>query len=63
MNQIHGCFHCMKTLGIIRIKKVVSVVQSMGIYFSLRQVKKSVFSAVFALSRDFLVLKKTVHTP
>ena len=53
----------MKTLGIIRIKKVVSVVQSMGIYFSLRQVKKSVFSAVFALSRDFLVLKKTVHTP
>ena len=40
MNQRYGCFRCMKTLPIIRIKMVVSVVQSIGIFFSLRGVKK-----------------------
>ena len=36
---------------------VVSVVQSIGIFFSFRQVKESVVSVVFAPSRDFLVSK------
>ena len=41
---------------------VVSVVQSIGIFFPLRQVKKSVVSVVFATSRDFLVLKHALKT-
>ena len=36
---------------------VVSVVTSIGLFFSLRQVKKSAVSVVFAPSRDYLVLK------
>ena len=39
-------------------KMVVSVVQSIDIY-SLSQVKKMVVRVVFALSRDFLVLKRS----
>ena len=55
----------MRTFAIIRIKMVVSVVQSIGIFFSLK-IKKSVVRFVFAPSRDLLVLKhvlKKVHTP
>ena len=54
----------MKTLPIIRIKMVVSIVQSIGPFFYLRQVKNAVVSVVFAPSCDYLVLKhvlKTVH--
>ena len=47
----------MKTLAIIRIKMVISVAQTIGIFFSLRRVKKLVVSVVFVPSRDFLVLK------
>ena len=57
MNQRHGYLRYMKTLAIIRIKTVVSVFQSIGIFFSLRQVKKSVVSVVFTPSRHFLFLK------
>ena len=39
MNERCGCVRCMKTLAIIRIKMVVLVVQSKGIFFSLKQVK------------------------
>ena len=53
----------MKTLAIIRIKMVVSVVQSRGGRvggggggFCLGQVETPVFSVVLAPSRDFLVL-------
>ena len=57
MNPRYGCLLCMKTLATIRIKMIVPVVQSIGIFFSLRQVKKLVVSVVFAPSHDFLVLK------
>ena len=40
MIQRYGRLRCVKTFGIIRIKTVVSVVQSIGIFFSLRLVKK-----------------------
>ena len=46
----------MKTLVIIRIKIVVSVVQSRG-FFSLRQAKKLLVSVVFGPSHDFVVFK------
>ena len=46
----------MKTLAIIQIKMVVSVVQTIGIFFS-SAVKKSAVSIVLASSCDFLVLK------
>ena len=46
----------MKTLVIIRIKMVVSVVQSIG-FFSLRQAKKLLVSVVFGPSHDFVVFK------
>ena len=36
---------------------VVSVAQSIDIFFSLRHGKKSVVSVVFAPSRDFLLLR------
>ena len=36
----YSCFRCMKTFPIIRIKMVVSIVQSIGNFFSQRQVKK-----------------------
>ena len=42
-------------------KTVVSVVQSIDI-FSLSQVKKLVVRVVFALSRDFLVLKRSFES-
>ena len=35
MNQRYGCLRCMKSLAIIRIKKLVSVVQTIDIFFSL----------------------------
>ena len=57
MNQRYGYLRYMKTLAIIRIKIVVSVFRSIGIFFSLRQVKKLVVSVVFTPSRDFLFLK------
>ena len=40
MNQRYGCFRCMKAIPIIRVKMAVPVVQSIGIFFSVRQVKK-----------------------
>ena len=46
----------MKTLVIIRKKMVVSVVQSMGIFFSEAR-KKSVVSVMFKPSRSFLVFR------
>ena len=55
MNQRYGCLRCMKSLAIIRIKKLVSVVQTIDIFFLL--VKKSFVSVVFAPSPDFPVLK------
>ena len=64
MNQRYCCFRCMKTLAIILIKIVISVVQSIGIGIFSSNVKKSVVSVVPAPSRDFVVLKhvlKTVH--
>ena len=63
MNQQYGCLRCMNTLAIIRIKMIV---QSIGMIFSLREVKKSVVSVILPPSRDFLDLKhalKIVHTP
>ena len=55
----------MKTVAITRIKMPLSVSQSIGIYYFLRQAKIRV-SIVFGPSRDFLVLRlvlKTVFNP
>ena len=57
MNQRYGCLRCMKTLAIVWIKMIVSVVQSICIFFLLGRQKKSVAGIVFAPSRDFLVSK------
>ena len=56
VNQRYGCLRCIKTLVLIRIKMVVSVVQSIG-FFSLRQTKKLLVSVVFGPSHDFVVFK------
>ena len=61
LNQRYGFLRCMKLLATIRIKMVVSVVQSIGI-FSSSKVKKWVASVVSALSRGFLVLKHVLKT-
>ena len=58
MNKRHGCSHCKKTLAFIRIKMVISVVQSID-FFPLSKVKKLIVRVVFAPSRDFLVLKRS----
>ena len=56
MNQRYDCLPCMKTIPTFRIKMVVSVVQSIGIFFLLGR-SKLVVSIVFALSRDIFLLK------
>ena len=57
MNQIYGCLRYVKAFDIFRIKmvvSVVSVVHSMGIFFSSEIKKKSVVSVVSVPSRDLL---------
>ena len=44
MNQRYGCLRCMEFLAIIRMKMIVSAVQSIDIFFSLRQVKNQLLA-------------------
>ena len=44
LNQRYDFLRCVRTLAIIQIKVVVSVVQSIGIFYSHRQVKKWIVS-------------------
>ena len=60
LSQRNSCFRCMKFLAIIRMKVVVSIVQSIDI-FSYK-VKKSVVSVVTAPSPDFPILKHVLKT-
>ena len=57
MNQTYGCLRCLKTCYRSNKSDCFSCSEHRNI-FSLKQVKKSVASVVFTLSRDVLVLKK-----